>query len=117
MALCRGVAINNRRCLVKNQYLSCNRLKRDLFAGAVLNGIPVPIRSQTLKTILFPYVVLVHSLAMLLGMAAMLFLVITGKMSTPLAYVLPTLTVSLAATSCKLAMLLAKTTEQKRRRR
>ena len=65
-----------------------------------------------MKTILFPYVVLVHSLAMLLGMAAMLFLVITGKMSTPLAYVLPTLTVSLAATSCKLAMLLAKTTEQ-----
>jgi hypothetical protein len=70
-----------------------------------------------MKTDLFPFVVLIHAFSMLLGMASLSFIVFTGRLSTLLALVLLSLTVSLAATSSKLAMRIARTAPRKRRRR
>ncbi len=70
-----------------------------------------------MKTVLFPFVVLVHAFSLLLGMASLSFLVFTGGLSTLLAVVLLSLTASLAATSSKLALCFVKTMQQKRRRR
>lgn len=69
-----------------------------------------------MKTVLFPFVVLVHAFSMLLGMASLSFLVFTGKLSTLVAVVLLSLTASLAATSSKLALSFAKAMEPRRRK-
>jgi len=74
-------------------------------------------KETAVKTDLFPFVVLIHAFSMLLGMASLSFLVFTGRLSTLLALVLLSLTASLAATSSKLALCIARTAPRKRRRR
>jgi hypothetical protein len=60
-----------------------------------------------MKTTLFPFVVLIHAFSMLLGMASLSFLVFIGRLSMFL--VLLSLTASLAVTSSKLALCIART--------
>jgi hypothetical protein len=62
-----------------------------------------------MKTALFPFVVLIHAFSMLLGMASLSFLVFIGRLSTFLVLVLLSLTASLAVTSSKLALCIART--------
>lgn len=70
-----------------------------------------------MKTALFPFVVLVHAVSMLMGMASLSFLVFTGRLSTLVAVVLLGLTASLAVTSSKLALVFAAAMQKKPRRR
>jgi hypothetical protein len=74
-------------------------------------------KETAVKTALFPFVVLIHTFSMLLGMALLSFLVFTGRLSTLVALVLLSLTVSLGATSSKLALCIAQRSPRKRRRR
>ena len=70
-----------------------------------------------MKTALFPFVVLIHAFSMLLEMASLSFLLFTGRLSTFLVLVLLSLTASLAVTSSKLALCIARTAPRKRRKR
>lgn len=69
-----------------------------------------------MKTYLFPFVVLVHAVSMLIGMASLSFLVFTGRLSTLPAELLLGLTASLAVTSSKLALDFAAKQKKPRRR-
>src|SRR5262245_3721953 len=62
-----------------------------------------------MKTALFPFVVLTHAFSMLLGMASLSFLVFIGRLSTFQVLVLLSLTASLAVSSSKLALCIART--------
>src|SRR5262245_20781742 len=67
-----------------------------------------------MKTALFPFVVLIHAFSMMLEMASLSFLVFIGRLSTFLVLVLLSLTASLAVTSSKLALCIARTPHERR---
>ncbi len=69
-----------------------------------------------MKTYLFPFVMIIHSVSMLIGMASLSFLVFTGRLSTLPALLLLGLTTSLAITSSKLALDFAAKQRKPRRR-